>query len=733
LARGTQLDDQLDGDEYEDMQSVRWMAPEILLGGFDASAADIFSYAMCLIELTNRNLPWHGTEYRRIPLLVTRGRRPAQLAMDSSGGEQLNFLNSLIKRCWEQNPTRRPSAGVIAQQVQEEYLNVKTSFQATVDMVKAAQGGRTEEVARLLRDFNADPNGVDERVGGTALSWAACGNHVSTMEVLVHAGADLNKPNKGEIFRGRTPLMWGAVYHSGSVQWLLEHGADWRKTDKSGRTALDLALRDAQEDRREVRDFGTERKAETAAVLRAWATKPTSCRICIKNLTLYPLELYWICKNDTEAEILAATNWQSRSKINPGTVHREIAYPSHCFGFASPALGGKVRKMSAIIQLQDAKTNWYTVRVREALTEDGSPQPGPLDIEAHSTQPDWAVSADLERVVSRLLARPIIHNDDLAIGTWDRAAGLQSLLVLSSDEALCGAIASAGGIEAVVRGMVQHLEAVGVQENGLAALLNLAADAALCGAIATAGGIEAVVRGMVHHPEAVGVQENGLAALLNLACNDEALRGAIATAGGIEAVVRGMAQHPEAVRVQHCGCATLRSLAADAALCGAIASAGGIEAVVRGMVHHPEAVGVQENGCAVLSRLAYELGLCGAIAIAGGIEAVVRGMGHHPECAAVQQDGCATLLGLALDAALRGAIGSAGGIEVVVRGMGHHPEAVGVQQDGCAVLLHLALDAALRGAIGSAGGIEAVVRARDAFHANDGVRSAADGALRLLQ
>jgi hypothetical protein len=85
--------------------------------------------------------------------------------------------------------------------------------------------------------------------------------------------------------------------------------------------------------------------------------------------------------------------------------------------------------------------------------------------------------------------------------------------------------------------MGQHPEAALVQQCGCGALRNLAADAALRGAIASAGGIEAVVRGMGQHPEAAGVQDAGCYALGNLA-RDAALRGAIGSAGGIEAVVR---------------------------------------------------------------------------------------------------------------------------------------------------------------------------------------------------
>ena len=40
--------------------SVLWMAPEILLGETYNEKIDVFSYAMCLVELVGCTLPWRG-------------------------------------------------------------------------------------------------------------------------------------------------------------------------------------------------------------------------------------------------------------------------------------------------------------------------------------------------------------------------------------------------------------------------------------------------------------------------------------------------------------------------------------------------------------------------------------------------------------------------------------------------------------------------------------------------
>ena len=107
-----------------------------------------------------------------------------------------------------------------------------------------------EEVTRLLH-AGADANGVDET--GTCALWrVACdtrGDRIGLIEVLIAAGADIDKVRDQG---GATVLMSvAATNHSPAggliIGALLTNGADWRKTDKNGNTAvrgfLSLGLR----------------------------------------------------------------------------------------------------------------------------------------------------------------------------------------------------------------------------------------------------------------------------------------------------------------------------------------------------------------------------------------------------------------------------------------------------------------------------------------------------------
>ena len=84
--------------------SILWMAPEILLGETYNEKVDVFSYAMCLIELVDRNLPWHNcAKAHEVAVQVTRGKRP-----DNQLEHAEPLIKEIIQECWDKDSRRRP-------------------------------------------------------------------------------------------------------------------------------------------------------------------------------------------------------------------------------------------------------------------------------------------------------------------------------------------------------------------------------------------------------------------------------------------------------------------------------------------------------------------------------------------------------------------------------------------------------------------------------------------------
>ena len=75
-------------------------------------SVDVYSYAMCLVEIFTCKLPWDGVPRAQVPVRVCKGERP------QVQGE----LTDLIKECWEQEAARRPSFERITQMLEETGL-----------------------------------------------------------------------------------------------------------------------------------------------------------------------------------------------------------------------------------------------------------------------------------------------------------------------------------------------------------------------------------------------------------------------------------------------------------------------------------------------------------------------------------------------------------------------------------------------------------------------------------
>ena len=110
----------------------------------------------------------------------------------------------------------------------------------------AAKAGR-EDLVELLADFKAE---FDQSYaqGMTALHWASQEGKIDMVQILVKVGANVEAKDK-DGYNGGTSLHFASWRgHAAVVQTLLQHGANVAATDKYGRTALDLAGRDCDDE-----------------------------------------------------------------------------------------------------------------------------------------------------------------------------------------------------------------------------------------------------------------------------------------------------------------------------------------------------------------------------------------------------------------------------------------------------------------------------------------------------
>jgi len=95
------------------------MAPEVIRGFKYTEKADIFSYGVILWELATRKPPYYGIDGQVVSQRVVRENLRPKISEREAPGP---FLD-LMKRCWDDNPERRPAFGTIIREL--EGMNFK--------------------------------------------------------------------------------------------------------------------------------------------------------------------------------------------------------------------------------------------------------------------------------------------------------------------------------------------------------------------------------------------------------------------------------------------------------------------------------------------------------------------------------------------------------------------------------------------------------------------------------
>lgn len=120
--------------------TIPFVAPEILNGEKPTSMSDIYSFGMFLIELLrpDRSNPW-ANECR--PILVQskvlaneRPTLPSQC--DGLPPKALKNVTDMIKKCWAENATDRPSAADIVCEIEKIRNNLSPSEHTEVEKLE---------------------------------------------------------------------------------------------------------------------------------------------------------------------------------------------------------------------------------------------------------------------------------------------------------------------------------------------------------------------------------------------------------------------------------------------------------------------------------------------------------------------------------------------------------------------------------------------------------------------
>ncbi len=98
--------------------TLRYMAPEVMLGETYGLSCDVYSFGVLLCQLVTLELPFADQKFKSRQELANKvavqGYRPSLKKLDCP-----NRIKKLIKECWDQDPKQRPSFRTIRRRLEK--------------------------------------------------------------------------------------------------------------------------------------------------------------------------------------------------------------------------------------------------------------------------------------------------------------------------------------------------------------------------------------------------------------------------------------------------------------------------------------------------------------------------------------------------------------------------------------------------------------------------------------
>ena len=98
------------------MGAPSWTAPEVLKGEARDETADSYSYGMLLFELMSRELPFANVTPAQVVMGVITNLLPPPTLPNAK--EWPEALRELMERCWQHEPSSRPTFSAILDTVE---------------------------------------------------------------------------------------------------------------------------------------------------------------------------------------------------------------------------------------------------------------------------------------------------------------------------------------------------------------------------------------------------------------------------------------------------------------------------------------------------------------------------------------------------------------------------------------------------------------------------------------
>ncbi|KAI3438918.1 hypothetical protein D9Q98_001332 [Chlorella vulgaris] len=97
-------------------------APELVVDGLLTRAADVYSFAVIMLELVKGQRAWKGFSFMQILSAISAGTQPFEIPKDCP-----KALAGLLRRCLNREPTQRPNFAEVLREVQDMLIDLRTT------------------------------------------------------------------------------------------------------------------------------------------------------------------------------------------------------------------------------------------------------------------------------------------------------------------------------------------------------------------------------------------------------------------------------------------------------------------------------------------------------------------------------------------------------------------------------------------------------------------------------
>ena len=166
--------------------TVGFIAPEVAYVGANHSRAtydfkaDIFSYGMTLYQMISRRNPYYDVKHIHISPQIEQGKRPkfVEFPVSRTG---LYFMTSLMKRCWKQSPTDRPSTYELIPRL----MNPRVQLTMGIHHIESSSRMSLRTACCCVLYSHSKPYQVDYSEPPTVEFWICCDNYKGA-EIFVY-------------------------------------------------------------------------------------------------------------------------------------------------------------------------------------------------------------------------------------------------------------------------------------------------------------------------------------------------------------------------------------------------------------------------------------------------------------------------------------------------------------------------------------------------------------------